>query len=139
MTKLIPRGNRLLVKNIFATMTDGGLHIPDKVQERRTVAKAEVLAVGDGVPYVDPFGRARDAIARLEDDPQLYRVGQIVLFMAGSAVAVDHEGATYLFVKTDEILGVQGPDVSDPELEAAVAAVISTHEDEPRLTPESFE
>lgn len=106
-TKLIPQGARLLVKSVYQTMTEGGIAIPERAQDKRTVARAEVLAVGAGVPASGPG-------AVLDEDGEPVAVGGHVFFMAGSGVAVEHAGRLYLIVKADEVLAVESAPTPDP-------------------------
>lgn len=110
MTKLIPKGSRLLVRSVFDTQSPGGIHIPQVSNDRRKVAKAEVIAVGEGV------AQARGVDGDFIDGEHEYAIGDIVFFMVGSATAVDHEGETFLLVKTDEVLAGQGPEEPSPEM-----------------------
>lgn len=87
--KIIPQGPRLLVENIYATVSDGGIHIPERSQDRRQVARARVLAVGAGAVN--------------------FNVGDVVYFMSGSGVAIESEGCVYLVVKAEEILAKDEP------------------------------
>lgn len=114
--RLIPKGPRLLVKSIYDLKTEGGLHIPQIAQDKRKVARAEVLGVGDGVKDADG-----------------YQVGQFVFFMSGSAVAIDHAGETFMTIKVDEILAV--------EAEAEPGDLLCGRPDEvvARLDAEAFE
>lgn len=109
-SRLIPQGNRILVEDIRETMTEGGLHIPDRANDRRKVVQGRIVAVGTGVPHAPDAQRS--------GNPG-YHVGQVVLFMAGAGVEVVYRGTTYLTVKGDEVLCVEGPspfDVLNPEM-----------------------
>ncbi len=103
------------MRSVFESMTKGGIAIPNVANDRRKVGKAEVLAVGDTV-----IGG--------------YAGGDVVFFMVGEAVAVDHQGETFLLVKTENVLAVEGE-----EQEPIMLDLPDVGEEGPRLDDEAFQ
>jgi chaperonin GroES len=95
--KLIPQGNRILVKRLESeSKSPGGIHIPENAKEKPV--QGEVLAVGPGTrneegQFVSPT----------------IKVGQRVLFgkYAGTEVSVQAEEFVMLMV--DDVLAVVEP------------------------------
>jgi chaperonin GroES len=103
--KLKPLSDHVLVKLASpATMTAGGLHIPEDAQEK--ARHGEILAVGPGrlVPFKPGEGPAPEGGYILT--PLAVKPGDVVLIgkHTGSAVLVD--GVEHFIVREDEILGV---------------------------------
>lgn len=91
---LRPLQDRIIVKRLEEeSMTAGGLYIPDTAKEKPQ--KGEIIAVGKG---------------KITDDgkviPVDLKVGDKVLFgkYAGTEIKID--GADYLIMREDDILGV---------------------------------
>ena len=91
---LRPLQDRIIVKRLEEeTMTAGGLYIPDTAKEKPQ--KGEIIAVGKGKITED--GKVI---------PVDLKVGEKVLFgkYAGTEIKID--GADYLIMREDDILGV---------------------------------
>lgn len=90
-----PVGNRVLVKRSKATVSKGGILLPETAQKKPQ--EGEVIAVGPG--SVDSSG--------LLNKPEV-AVGDRVMFnaYAGSEVKTADEQAEYLVMSSDDILGV---------------------------------
>ena len=94
--ELRPLGNRVIVeRHKEKTVSDGGIHIPEKVAKLTKPVKGNVLAVGPG-RYLDNG----------ELIPINLKVGDVVLFgiNAGQEIEVDDE--KILVLQGDEILAV---------------------------------
>ncbi|MEM7175713.1 MAG: co-chaperone GroES [Chlamydiota bacterium] len=94
--KINPLSNRVLVKRADATVSRGGIFLPETAQEKPKQGK--VLAVGPG---------RRDEKGNLK--PLELKVGDRVLFSAygGSEVEMEEEGE-FLIVSENDILAVIG-------------------------------
>jgi len=92
--KINPLGKRVLVKRAEATLTKGGILLPDSAQEKPK--QGEVIAVGPGA---------------MKDDgtvtPLDLKVGDRVLFgaFAGTEVKTDEE-EDYLLMSEEDVLAV---------------------------------
>lgn len=88
--KIKPLGKRVLVKRAEATVTKGGILLPDSAQEKPK--QGEVIAVGPGEEKGGPLE---------------VKVGDRVLFgaYAGTEVKTDEE-EDYLLMSEDDILAV---------------------------------
>lgn len=86
--KIIPLGDRVLLKvsEIQEKLTEGGIHIPDNVQETKT--EGEIIAVGDDVCFV--------------------KVGQTALFGKYAGTQINSESKEYSLklMREDELLAV---------------------------------
>lgn len=91
---LRPLQDRIIVKRLEEeSMTAGGLYIPDTAKEKPQ--KGEIVAVGKG--KITEAGKVI---------PVDLKVGDTVLFgkYAGTEIKID--GADYLIMREDDILGV---------------------------------
>jgi chaperonin GroES len=92
--KIKPLGKRVLVKRAEATVTKGGIFLPDSAQEKPK--QGEVIATGPG---------------SMQDDgtviPLDLKVGDRVLFgaFAGTEVKTDEED-DYLLMSEEDVLAV---------------------------------
>jgi chaperonin GroES len=87
-----PTGNKIIVKiKSAATVTDGGIHIPEAVQEKP--AKGTVVATGVGVYQNGTF---------CENEA---KVGDVVMFgkYAGTEIEIDEEKFT-IMLDTDVLV-----------------------------------
>lgn len=89
-----PMGPRILVRQVeAATMTKGGLHIPDNAQEKPT--EAIVLAIGKG---------------RVLNDGSLLpidlKVGERVLFNKYAGTPVQIDGVEHIVLEEHHVVGV---------------------------------
>lgn len=94
-SQIRPLGNRVLVKRSKATISKGGILLPDSAQEKPK--QGEVIAVGPG--KMDEHGKLQK---------MTLKAGDLVLFSsyAGTEVKTDEAEAEYLVMSEDEILGV---------------------------------
>ena len=92
--KIKPLGKRILVKRAEATLTKGGILLPDSAQEKPK--QGEVVAVGTGATKDD------GSVTPLE-----LKVGDRVLFgaFAGTEVKTEEED-DYLLMSEDDVLAV---------------------------------
>lgn len=94
VNKIKPLGKRVLVKRAEATVTKGGILLPDSAQEKPK--QGEVVAVGPG---------------ELKDDgnviPLDLKVGDRILFgaFAGTEVKTEEE-VDYLLMSEEDVLAV---------------------------------
>ncbi len=91
---LRPLQDRIIVKRLEEeSMTAGGLYIPDTAKEKPQ--KGEIIAVGKG--KITEAGKVI---------PVDLKIGDTVLFgkYAGTEIKID--GADYLIMREDDILGV---------------------------------
>ena len=89
-----PLYDRVLLKRVESEQTSsGGIIIPDTAQEKTQLG--EVISTGDGKILTD--GSAR---------PMIVTKGDTILFGKYSGTEVEFEGAEYLILKEDEILGI---------------------------------
>ena len=96
--KFKPSGDRILLKRaISEEKTASGIIIPDTVKEKERAQEGYVVAIGAGKK--DTSGAYI---------PMDIRVGDCVYFgkYAGTEAGKDAEGAEYLIIREDEVLGV---------------------------------
>ena len=92
--KFRPLHDRVVVRRVEEdTKTKGGIIIPDTAQEKPM--QGEVIAVGPG---------GRDETGKLT--PLDVKAGDIVLFGKWSGTEVKIDGAEYLIMKEQDIMGV---------------------------------
>ena len=94
LKKIKPLGNRILVKRAEATISHGGILLPDSAQEKPK--QGEVLAVGPG--KMDDQGTIT---------PMDVKIGDRILFsaFAGTEAQSDDE-AEYLIMSEEDVLAV---------------------------------
>ena len=85
MEILNPAEDRLIVRRVLETQTDGGLVIPTSQQKKQRQARAEVMAVGP--------------LARDE-----YKAGDIILFVR-SGIEFDFNNEELVCLKKSEVIG----------------------------------
>jgi chaperonin GroES len=94
MTKIRPLHDRVVVKRLEEERKSaGGIVIPDNAAEKPD--QGEVVAIGNGKILED--GKVR---------PLDVKVGDRILFGKYSGQAVKVEGAEYLVMREDDIMGV---------------------------------
>jgi chaperonin GroES len=94
MAGITPLGDRVLVKRSEAAdKTPGGIQIPESAKEKTT--KGTVIAIGEGRLLDD--GSVRPLTVKPEDT---------VMFGKFIGTEVQLEGAEYLMMHEDEILGI---------------------------------
>lgn len=92
-----PHGDRVLIaREEVATMTPGGIHLPE--QAKRRPRRGTVLAVGPG--------RVLD---NGEVTPVALEVGETVMFDEYAGVEIELGGAKYLLVSEENVLGTVSP------------------------------
>jgi len=92
--KVKPLGDRVLIKHVEEEeQVRGGIIIPDSAKEKPQ--EAEVIALGTGAK--DSDGKTVDFNVKLGDRVLISKYG-------GTEVKID--GATYLLVREDDILGI---------------------------------
>ena len=96
LRQIKPLSNRVLIKRSDATVSRGGIFLPESAQEKPK--QGEILAVGPG--KADDEGHVM---------PSKLKVGDRVLFSSygGSEVEMEDEGE-FLIVSEDDILAVLG-------------------------------
>ena len=96
MVNVRPLRDRVLVKRVEeGEQKVGGIIIPDAAKEKPQ--RAEVVAVGSG--------RTLENGTRV---PLTVKAGDTVLVGKWSGTEVKIDGAEYLIIKEDEILGIEG-------------------------------
>ena len=92
--KVVPLGDKLIVKRLEATVTtSGGIVLPDSAQEKPQ--QGRVLSVGDGVLL--PNGtRAKGQVSE----------GDRVLFSSYSGTEVSVDDENLLIMREDDILAI---------------------------------
>lgn len=94
MVKFKPIYDKVLIEKVAsATMTAGGLHIPEKAQEKPI--QGVVHAVGPG--RLNPDGSTT---------PMQIKVGDLVLFNRRAGLETEVEGRQYLVLTEFEVFGV---------------------------------
>jgi|ERR1700722_1054947 len=90
-----PLGNRVLVKRAEMKLSRGGILLPETAQEKPR--QGEVVAIGPG--KIDDKGNLKKVNVR---------VGDQILFSsyAGTEVKTKDDGAEFLIMSEDDILGV---------------------------------
>jgi chaperonin GroES len=92
--KLKPLHDRILVKRVEEeAKTKGGIIIPDTAKEKP--AEGQVVAVGEG--KLDDSGKRV---------PLILKEGDRILFGKYSGTEVKIEGAEYLIMREDDVLGI---------------------------------
>lgn len=92
--KIKPLGNRILVKRAEATVSQGGILLPDSAQEKPK--QGEVLAAGPG--KMDDKGTVL---------PMDVKVGDRVLFSSFAGTeAQSEDDAEYLILSEEDVLAV---------------------------------
>lgn len=90
-----PLGERLVARAVeAATMTAGGLYIPDTVDTRERYVKATVLATGSG---------AKNKKGHIQ--PMDVKVGDIILFPAHTSVRIQFNSEELHIVNESDVLG----------------------------------
>jgi chaperonin GroES len=96
MVNVRPLRDRVLVKRVEeGEQKSGGIIIPDSAKEKPQ--RAEVVAIGSG--------RTLENGTRV---PLTVKAGDKVLVGKWSGTEVKIDGAEYLIIKEDEILGIEG-------------------------------
>jgi len=88
-------GNRVMLKQVEAETTSGGIHLPESAQDRPQ--KAEVVAVGEG--------------EKLEDGkfvPPPVKAGDVVIYARYGGTEITVDGEEYLIMDADQIYAVEG-------------------------------
>jgi chaperonin GroES len=90
-----PLGNRVLVKRAEMKLSKGGILLPETAQEKPR--QGEIVAIGPG--KLDDKGNLKKVDVR---------VGDQVLFSsyAGTEVKTEDDGADFLIMSEDDIIGV---------------------------------
>jgi chaperonin GroES len=97
--KLIPMGNRVLVRRLSAEeKTPGGLFVPENAKEKPS--RAEIIAVGKGEMSDSQPG------VHLPVDSALV-VGAIIVLGKYSGTEIKINGEEYIIVSASEILAVE--------------------------------
>ena len=93
--KILPLGNRVLVKRLLAEKTKGGIILPDSAQEKPK--QGMVIAVGEG--NYDDKGNLI---------PMNLKVDDKVLFSSysGTEVPSDNEDADLLIMTEEDVLAI---------------------------------
>ena len=92
--KLRPLHDRVVIKRVEEDRTSpGGILIPDTAKEKPI--QGEVIAIGKGKPLEDGKVRAPDV-----------KVGDRVLFAKYGGTEVKMDGAEYLVLREEDIMGV---------------------------------
>ena len=88
-------GNRVMLKQLEAETTSGGIHLPESAQDRPQ--KAEVIAVGEGQKL--DSGKVV---------PPAVKAGDVVIYAryGGSEITVD--GEEYLVMDAEQIHAIEG-------------------------------
>jgi chaperonin GroES len=96
MSKVIlPVGDRIMVKaKVSDGRTEGGLYIPDTVQQEEL--EGTVIKVGEGKITPTPYGPSKSVMPFLEGDRVMY--GKY----AGVKVTID--GEEYIFLKEEDVI-----------------------------------
>lgn len=90
-----PLYDRVIVKRVEREkVTEGGIHLPENIDQTTKLNEGLVLAVGKGHP-----GR-----------PMVVKPGDSILFgqFAGTDISLD--GEAFLVMREDEVMGVLRPD-----------------------------
>jgi chaperonin GroES len=93
MSKLIPLGDRLVVRKATEKTSKGGILLPETAREKPQ--KGEVLAVGPGK-------RGEDGLI----NPVAVKVGDVVAFQAWAGSEIKDLGDDILVMREDDVLGV---------------------------------
>ena len=92
-----PMADRIIVKrNTGADITPGGIHVPDDAKEKPL--EGEVISVGPGKRRED--GKIH---------PLDIKAGDTVLFAKYAGAEIKINGADFLMLREDDILGVYEP------------------------------
>lgn len=95
-------GDKVMVRPIaHATMTDGGLYLPDTAGQQSEVA-GEVIAVGEGPRTKNGMLLPHNAL-----------IGQTVFFSPYSGVEIDLNGERVFVLREDDILAVMDEEQED--------------------------
>ena len=87
------------------TMTDNGLHIPERAQDERAHRVGRVVAVGPGYTTWNDDGQEVFITAPVE-------VGDRVCFAASwHGAELEHEGKSYRVLESDDVAAVVGEGV----------------------------
>lgn len=88
-----PLHDRVLVERVEEDVTSGGIVIPDNAKEKPS--RGKVLAVGNGKQLNDGSTQSLSV-----------KEGDLVLFGKFAGTEVQIEGADYLVIREDDIMGV---------------------------------
>lgn len=96
MSSLIPINDRIVVEMVQdEERTSSGLYIPDSVSAKSPVARAKVLATGDGI-ILSTGVRVTPAV----------NVGDIIIYQRGAGMNMSVDGVSYLILTEREIIGI---------------------------------
>jgi chaperonin GroES len=96
--RIQPFNDQVIIRRVAATVTSGGLHIPERASDRepeRSAIRGEVVAVGPG--HRRPDG-SRQEVEVL--------VGQQVFFRTYAGTEVELNGDKLLVLSADDLLAV---------------------------------
>jgi len=88
-------GNRVMLKQLEAETTSGGIHLPESARERPQ--RAEVVGVGEGLKL--------DSGALVEIP---LKVGDVVVYAKYGGTEITVDGEEYLVMDADQLYAVEG-------------------------------
>ena len=88
-------GNRVMLKQLEAEVTSGGIHLPESARERPQ--RAEVVAVGEG-----------EKLDSGVTVPVPVKVGDTVVFAKYGGTEITVDGEKYLVMDADQLYAVEG-------------------------------
>lgn len=91
MPRIEPLYDRVIAKRVDREkVTEGGIHLPDNIDQTTKLNEGLVLAVG--------VGRA--------GQPMVVKVGDAVLFGQFAGTDISLEGETFLVMREDEVMAI---------------------------------
>lgn len=96
MSNLVPINDRIVVKIVQDDeKTSSGIYIPESALAKSPIARAEVLAIGEGI-----------ILSTGVRIPPAVNVGDIIIYQRGAGMNIAVEGVSYLILTEREIIGI---------------------------------